>query len=216
MDNNSWTQCIRLDLIGNRPVASWTFDWLDMLDGDLEAVKSYPQVYYGRKTARSTSGSFEELGLPELVYNLPEFTVDYRWSLTGDAENNVALESFFHTSCEVNHDNKEFEMMIWVGRPKTKSSGVYLIVATIDGKRWEVYANPWLDWGYISFVAEESSYSGRLNWNRFVEWSRDNATAYGINRLRSDTCMGAIEIGTETFWGKGDFTLHQFDVNYSR
>lgn len=214
MDDNNWSQCIRLDLEYNRPVASWTFDWLEKLDGDFNAVKSYPQVYYGRKTERSVSGTYEELGLPETVYQLPEFIVDYRWSVTGDAEHNVALESFFHSNCETDHPNKEFEMMIWVGRPKTKSPGVYLGVAKIDGRRWELYGNPYLTWGYISFVAEKNIYKGRLNWNRFVEWSRDNATAYGTDPLRSNACMGAIEVGTETFWGEGEFTLHQFDVNH--
>ena len=212
MNDNSWSQCIELNLVGDRPVASWTFDWLTAQDGDLDAVKSYPQVYYGRKAERRTSGTVEELGLPHITSQLPEFKVDYRWSLTGDAEANVALESFFHTSCQAEHANKEYEMMVWVGVPKIKIPGVLVTSATIDGKLWDVYSNPYQNKGYVAFVAKEQSYSGTLNWNRFIEWSRDNSQAYGLGELRGGSCMGAIEIGTETFWGKGEFTLHQFDV----
>jgi len=212
MDSNRWSQCIELNLKNNRPVASWTFDWLSEEEGQVGAVKSYPQVYYGRKTELSTSGTYEQLGLPEYVYNLPEFKVDYEWSASGNSEYNVALESFFHYNCRAEHANKAFEMMVWVGIPEDKKPGVFVTNAKIDGKNWRVYANPNLGWGYVAFALEESSNSGTLNWNRFVEWSRDNSRTYGLGDLRSADCMGAIEIGTETFWGKGKFTLDRFNV----
>jgi len=212
MDNSNWSQCIELNMVGSRPVASWTFDWLDESEGQVGAVKSYPQVYYGRKTQRNVSGTFEELGLPERVYNLPEFKVDYRWKAIGVAEYNVALESFFHTDCEAGHANKEYEMMVWIGVPAEKRPGVLVGNATIDGRRWQVYASQYLTWGYVAFLAEQDTTRGTLNWNRFVEWTRDNSRAYGLGELRASDCMGAIEIGTETFWGKGEFTLEQFNV----
>jgi len=212
MLSDRWSQCIELNLINNRPVASWTFDWLREQDGDSGEVKSYPQVYYGRKAERRVSGTFEELGLPQITNRLPEFSVDYSWSFNGNAENNVALESFFHETCEAENNNKEYEMMVWVGVPKIRTPGVFVTTATVDGKRWRVYANPFVSQGYVAFVAEQPSFSGTLNWNRFIEWSRANSSTYGLGELRPNSCMGAIEIGTETFWGKGEFTLHQFDV----
>ncbi len=216
MYDDRWMQCIELNLEQGRPVASWSFDWLTPQDGDLDQVKSYPQVFYGRKEANEISAPKEVIGMPELVSNLPEYKVDYRWSVSGDAEHNVALESFFHTTCEANHNNKEYEMMVWVGIPETKTPGVLVTNATIDGKRWRVYANPALSWGYVAFVAENDSFSGTLDWSRFIEWSQENSSIYGLGELRTGSCMGAIEIGTETFWGKGEFTLHQFDVRRDR
>jgi len=122
MNSNRWSQCIELNLKNNRPVASWTFDWLPEKEGQVGAVKSYPQVYYGRKTELNTSGTFEELKLPEYIYNLPEFKVDYQWSASGNSEYNVALESFFHYNCRAEHANKAFEMMVWVGIPYARTT----------------------------------------------------------------------------------------------
>jgi len=156
-----WSQCIELNLVNNRPVASWTFDWLREQDGNSGDVKSYPQVYYGRKAERRVSGTFEELGLPQITNRLPEFVVDYSWSFNGNAENNVALESFFHETCEAENDNKEYEMMVWVGVPKIRTPGIFVTTATVDGKRWRVYANPFVSQGYVAFVAEQPSFSGK-------------------------------------------------------
>lgn len=34
----------------------------------------------------------------------------------------------------------------------------------------------------------------------------------GAPALDSGTCMNGIELGTEIFWGEGEFNLHEFDV----
>lgn len=210
--SNNWSQCIELTGGPGNYVAKWDYNWLDKDEGNDFSVKSYPQVFYGRKTAGSQSGTPEKLGLPAKVYELPDYKVRYRYSETGNAERNVALESFFHTSCEAEEWNKQFEMMIWVNKPVIKTPGTKVTEATIDGKVWDVYINPALTWGYIAFVEQNPSTQGWLDWNKFVEWTRFQGPSYGVWAVGNNTCMGAIEIGTETFWGNGTFTLHEFRV----
>lgn len=210
--SNNWHQCIKLTGSASKYVAHWDYNWLDKDRGNEFSVKSYPQVYYGRKTRNSISGSQEKLGLPAPVNRIPKFKVKYKYSEAGDAERNVALESFFHTSCEAEEWNKQFEMMVWVGVPVTRGPGPKVAEATIDNVVWNVHVNPKLGWGYVAFVAQRPKQEGWLDWNKFVEWTRYNGPAFGVPRIQNNTCMGAIEIGTETFWGQGTFTLHEFKV----
>ena len=209
--SNRWSQCIELEGSPGNYVAKWDYNWLDRDEGNEFSVKSYPQVYYGRKTRNSQSGTPEKLGLPVNVNNLPNYKVRYRYSETGNAERNVALESFFHTSCEAEEWNKHFEMMVWVGKPVIKTPGRLVAEATIDGKEWDVYTNPQLGWGYVAFVEKRSSTEGWLDWKKFVDWTRFQGPRYGVWDV-GNTCMGAIEIGTETFWGNGTFRLDEFRV----
>jgi len=209
--SNRWSQCIELGGSRGNYVAKWDYNWLNRNEGNDFSVKSYPQVYYGRKTGNSQSGTPEALGVPVSVHNIPEFKVRYRYSETGNAERNVAFESFFHTSCEAEEWNKHFEMMVWVNKPVIKTPGTLVAEATIDGKLWDVYTNPALSWGYVAFVERVPSTQGWLDWKAFVDWTRFQGPRYGIWQV-GNTCMGAIEIGTETFWGNGTFTLHEFRV----
>jgi hypothetical protein len=210
--SDNWSQCIELEQNSQGDtVAVWRFDWLGKYEGDQAEVKSYPQVYYGRKNQWNFSGTPEEIGLPRPLDSLDRFTVDYAFTTRGNAEYNVALESFFHTNCNASERNKQFELMVWVGIPGEKTPGTQVTTATIDGVEWKVYANPALSWGYVAFVAPETTPSGRLDWNAFIDWSRANAPGLGLGTLEN-TCMGAIEIGTETFWGELEFRLDRFDV----
>ncbi len=210
--SDNWSQCIELGGSRGNYIAKWDYNWLGRYEGNEYSVKSYPQVYYGRKTRHSRSGTVEELGLPANINNLPNYRVHYKYSETGTTERNVALESFFHTSCEAEEWNKHFELMVWVNSPVTKTPGTQVTEATIDGKDWLVYVNPSLGWGYVAFVETTPSYQGTLDWNAFVNWTRYQGPAHGIWSIGNNTCMGAIEIGTETFWGSGTFTLEDFRV----
>ncbi len=210
--SDNWAQCIELTGGPGNYVAKWDYNWLQRGEGDEYAVKSYPQVYYGRKTRYNVSGSVAETGLPVDINSMPQFFVEYDYSETGVVERNVALESFFHTSCEAEENNKQFEMMVWVGVPEIRTPGVLVATVNLSGQEWDVYTNPQLSWAYVAFVAKQPSTRGKLDWNAFVDWSRFEGPANGVPAMGSNTCMGAIEIGSETFWGSGTFTLNRFEV----
>ena len=227
MHDSNWLQKIFVneDNFGNvRP--TWTYDWLGQFDGQEIEVKSYPEVLYGPKLGTHISGSKEETGLPEFVRDLPEFTVEYAYTETGTAERNVALESFFHDSCDIAGpcdpvDNRAYEMMIWVENPTIRTPGKRALTGVmIDDRLWDVYIKPDSNKHYIAFTAHNSHPTGTIHWNRFVEWTRDwtaeNAERLGINVLSPDFCMGAIELGTEMWWGQGSFTLNRFDVSFDQ
>ena len=227
MNSDDWSQKIFVneDNFGNvRP--TWTYDWLGQFDGGEIDVKAYPEVLYGPKLGTHVSGTKEETGLPELVRDLPEFVVNYSYSETGTAERNVALESFFHDSCNIagpcdDVDNRAFEMMIWVENPTIRTPGKLALTGVmIDNRLWNVYIKPDSDPHYIAFTAQDSQPTGTINWNRFVEWTTawtaEVSEELGIDVLSPEFCMGAIEIGTEMWWGAGSFTLNQFDVSFSR
>jgi len=155
--SNNWSQCIELGGSQGNYIARWDYNWLDRTQGEEFAVKSYPQVYYGRKTEYNRSGTVAETGLPADINQLPPIQVNIRYSETGNAERNVALESFLHTSCETTDYNKHFEMMVWVDKPTIRTPGVLVTTANIDGRTWDVFTNPQLSWGYVAFVAQRCS-----------------------------------------------------------
>ena len=206
------------------PVASWTYDWLTETDGNRSAVKAYPEIIYGNKLGTHISGNKEQTGLPETVTSLPEFTVSFNYTETfeNDVERNVALESFFHDSCNITgpcdiDDNRAYEMMVWVANPESNKPGDLAVSGvTIDNRVWDVYIKPRSDKQYIAFTAQTPFTEGTLQWNRFVEWTMqwtaENAESLGINVLTPSLCMAAIEMGTELWWGKGSFTLNEFEV----
>jgi len=210
---NNWSQCIELAGSPGNYVAKWDYNWLDRSQGNEFAVKSYPQVYIGRKTQYNLSGSVAETGMPVRVDQLPQFWVEYDYSETGIVERNVALESFIHNSCEAEEHNKQFEMMVWVGVPTIRTPGTLKTSVTLSGREWDVYTNPALSWAYVAFVAKQPHTSGTLDWNAFINWSRDVGPQFGVPGMNRNGCMGAIEIGTETFWGTGTFSLNRFRVN---
>jgi len=214
--SDNWTQCIQLDGGPGNYVAKWDYNWLGRAEGEEYAVKSYPQVYYGRKTQFNQSGTVAETGLPVPINQLPDMRVDFKYSETGNAERNVALESFLHTSCDATEENKHFEMMVWVDSPSIRTPGTLVSTANIDGRVWDVYTNPQLSWGYVAFVAQQPLTEGSLDWNAFVDWSRFQGPAFGVASTGNNTCLGAVEIGTETFWGNGTFTLDRFNVTIGR
>ena len=225
VNSDEWTQTIAAsesDTSG--PVASWDYNWLTETDGDRTAVKAYPEIFYGNKLGTHESASKAVTGLPETVSSLPEFNVEFAFTETfdGDVERNVALESFFHDSCDITgpcdlEDNRAYEMMVWVVNPESNRPGDLAVTGVmIDNRLWDVYIKPRSDKKYIAFTAQTPFDEGTLQWNRFVEWTMqwtaENAEALQINALTPDLCMAAIEMGTELWWGKGSFTLDKFNV----
>lgn len=225
MNRNDWVQKINIDQDSNGNIKpTWTYDWLGQFDGGEIEVKAYPEVIYGSKLGTHVSGTKAETGLPELVRNLPEFTIDYAYTETGSAERNVALESFFHDSCNITGpcdavDNRSYEMMIWVNSPSIRTPGTLALTGVlIDNQLWNVYIKPDSNKHYIAFTAQNPSTTGTLSWNRFVDWTEawtaENAEALSIDVLSPDFCMGAIELGTEMWWGAGSFTLDRYNITY--
>jgi len=107
-------------------------------------------------------------------------------------------------------------MMVWADKPLIRTPGLLVTTATIDGRLWDVYTNPQLTWGYVAFVAQQPITAASLSWNTFIDWSRCQGPAYGVPPTSNNTCLGAVELGTETFWGNGTFTLEQFDIRVGR
>ena len=226
--STAWTQKIAAtESDTGGPIASWTYDWLDESDGDRTAVKAYPEIIYGNKLGTHISAPKEVTGLPETASNLPEFTVDFAFTetLVDNVERNVALESFFHSSCNITgpcdlDDNRAYETMVWVVNPESNRPGdLALTGVSIDNRLWDVYIKPRSDKKYIAFTAQTPFTEGTLQWNRFVEWTiqwtTENSEALQINALTPNLCMAAIEMGTELWWGKGSFTLDKFEVTRS-
>jgi len=223
MNTSGWSQTINVTENTNGSVTpAWSYNWLGQFDGDEIAVKAYPEVLYGPKLGTHVSGTKEETGLPEKVRDLPEFVVSYDYSETGsDAERNVAIESFFHDSEDIRGpcggDNRVYEIMVWVNNPTIRTPGdLALTGVLVDNQLWNVYIKPRSNKHYIAFTAQTPSTTGTLNWKRFVDWTRDwtaaNAEELQIDPLNPDFFMGAIEIGTEMWWGEGTFTLNKFEV----
>ena len=226
LTSDAWTQSISANQTSTGVTKpSWSYNWLSRTDGPESEVKAYPQIVYGNKLGTHVSADKSVTGLPEEASNIPELTIDFEYTeeFNGQVERNVALESFFHSSCNITgpcdfEDNRAFEMMVWVENPDEKKPGdLALTGVMIDDRLWDVYIKPNSNKEYIAFTAhEEFGGSGTLNWNRFVEWTMqwtaENHEALGIDQLSPELCMAAIEMGTELWWGEGSFTLEKFEV----
>lgn len=233
--DGDWKQCIGLTTNADGSVSTrWTWDWLAETDviGPVWQVRSYPEVIYGSKSAFEESGTRGRTGLPALHHELPQFQIDYSYTsentdrytkeLNGstiNGEKNVAIESFFHTSCDIRRgssgSNRAFEVMLWLERgPERDPDGRTGLktVTTIDGAQYEVWTKGEKDPAYIAFVAVEPQSEGSIDWTAFLEWARVNGSSYGTAAFEDDWCLANIIFGTEIWWGEGSFQLDRFDI----
>jgi len=218
--------------------------------GAVWLVKSYPEVIYGVKSpgeysAPTLAETVVATGLPAKVSNLPFYKISYSASSdeypsrskiyngqTINGERNIAVESFFHElggDCDVNTlvrngttSNQRFELMVWVDAGAERLPAApndYVTTTSIDGQQYDVYTKP-SDREYIAFVAKNSRSSADLNWNSFIEWSREyshrvnEVFGQGSNtvQIQDDWCLANILLGTEIWWGNGFFQLDDYSI----
>jgi hypothetical protein len=220
--SDQWRQCIHASGTGGqaRLPVGWSYDWLASTDGEQSAVKAYPEVIYGNKHGIEISADKATTGLPERLDRLPQLTVEYAYRETGSAnrEINVAAESFIHESCDIMGpgnsagDNRVYEMMVWVQAGDKYPYRQPLTMAVIQDQLWYVFADASRSTGYIAFVLAETQTSGSLDWNAFLDWTRQNAPLIGLKPFQPHWCIGAVEFGSEIWWGRGEFVLDRFAV----
>ena len=119
-----WTQCIYTNT--NGALAGWEYDWgpgISGLNGNPDPsgdfyVRSYPELIFGVKDEFRTSAPKSVTGLPVLLSELPNITIDYSYNgpqygdprevtasnnprfpngTTISGERNIAIESFLYT-----------------------------------------------------------------------------------------------------------------------
>lgn len=240
-----WSQCISLsENTDGSVVPSWDYDWGnedDLQPGFQEwEVKSYPEIIYGVKSQTQMSAACETTGLPVPYRDMPTIDISYSYSATqtnnrvgdlGDENNNpvtvtggdrnVAIESFLHTSCEIQRgasSNREFELMVWLehGDERLPSGSPPAAVYTdSEGRLFDVYVKGQADPGYIAYVAQDEVRNGTINWNEFFTNAKDNASTYGIKAIDEDWCLANILMGSEIWWGEGTFALDYYQIKRS-
>ncbi len=229
----SWYQDISLYETDSGFGVEYEWDWGSALDtSNPFDTKSYPEVIYGTKSAFERSGTFAETGLPVEIFDAPRFTIDYSFSYEGrksasanvggtDSEFNVAIESFYHDSCDIVRnggadDNQVFEAMVWLKLDERNPSGGSPIdvVATSDGRVFDVYSKS-SNFNYIAFVAQQEALSGTIQYTELLDHARDNAAQYGIYALKSTDCLANILMGTEIWHGAGTFNLDEYQIHRS-
>ncbi len=232
---DSWYQDITLSPNGDSVLATVDWDWGASADtrGSLFNTKAYPEVIYGVKSLGETSGSFATTGLPVEHYDSPVWTIDYGYSVEGrksesnsgggtDSEYNIAIESFYHDSCDIKRDGKEtdnqvMEVMVWLKVGDNKPSGQSPhadAFTTSDGRVFDVYAKS-SNFNYIAYVAREEQTSGTIMYSEVLNDAFDNASKYGIYQVKDTDCLANILIGTEIWHGAGVFTLEDYQIHRS-
>ena len=112
-------------------------------------------------------------------------------------------------------------MMVWIASPAIRTPGNILAASgvLIDGQLWDIWIKPSQVSDYIAYTAQNELTAATLNWNAFVEhtrqWTAANADVLGVTVLDADWCIAAIEFGTETWWGSGTLALEEFTVTRS-
>lgn len=230
-----WFQEISLIETANGYGARFEWDWGAEPDtlGSVFNTRSFPEVIFGAKSAFERSGNFANTGLPVEIFDSPEITINYNYDYeakrsdsptTGgtDSEFNVAIESFFHSSCDIKRsggsdDNAVFEQMVWLKTGDRKPSGDAPrgVVATSDGRSYDVYTKIASNPAYIAYVAQTEIMDGSVLYSELLNHTQDHATEYGIYPLGDTDCLANIIIGTEIWHGAGIFNLNKFEITRS-
>lgn len=152
-----------------------------------------------------------------------------------NGERNIAIESFFHPSdangnCPASvvqrgggQSNHTYEIMVWIDSGAERlpaGPNDYVTTVNLDGATYDVYTKD-NDRKYVAFVRTSPSLSGTLNWTTFINWTSDNAhrvtELYGANtnsvQLQDTWCLANILVGNEIWWGRGEFTINQWQIN---
>lgn len=232
---DSWTQSISLTDNGGDVTGTIVWDWgLESQKNVIFATTSFPELVFGTKSKDERSGTFAETGLPVENTELPTITIDYGYDVTtgvtaanpndpeaANAEYNVAIESFWHDSCDIvrnggPNDNQVMEMMVWfrAGERKPSGSGDLVTQATIGGVTYDVYRKSG-NFNYVAYLATTEIKSGTLPYSDFINDARENADTYGIYKLKDTDCLANILYGPELWHGAGTFQYQQFQVNRS-
>lgn len=246
---DGWNQSIELREEGGSVQAVIDWDWGGSTDtnGSVFSTKSYPEIIYGTKSAAEVSGDFAATGLPAMHMDMPTWTIDYDYwsqgrrsestsSTESDSEYNIAIESFYHASCDIKRtgrstperdpvtneilvpaDNQVMEVMVWLKIGQRKPSGQPPLanpVTTSDGRVYDVYiktesGNP----NYVAYVAREEQTSGTVMYSELLNDAYDNASTYGIYQVKTTDCLANILFGTEIWHGAGTFVLNDFQIN---
>ena len=152
-------------------------------------------------------------------------------------ERNVAAESFLYQSvggvCDdnlpVNRSNGSdhtFELMVWLDSGAERLPAAarnYVTTVSLRGASYDVYTKS-DDARYIAFIAQNPQSSGTIYWNDFLDWARLNAhrveQVFGAlsnaNQIQDSWCVANILVGTEIFWGAGNFDLFDWTITQSR
>lgn len=235
----NWEQCIALtETTDGSILPSWEFDWGnedDLQEGLFEwEVKSFPEIIYGYKSDDEISAPCSVTGLPVRVSDLPDISIayNYRAPVTdnrvgdkGDEANNptpvtggdrnIALESFFHSSCEIirgDNSNMELELMVWLemGNERLPSGQPPVAQYTSSaGLTYDVYTK---SDNYVAYVAQNPVTADTLNWTEFVDDTRANAGIYGVKSLQDNWCMANVIFGSEIWWGEGNVALDYYQI----
>ena len=139
----------------------------------------------------------------DYAFNAPQFgtartvnasvTDRYPNGSTIMGERNVAVESFLYESvngvCDdslpVNRSqgsNHRFEVMVWLesGAERLPAAARnYVTTVSLRGASYDVYTKS-DDSRYIAFIANNPQSSGRIYWNDYVDWARQNLSLIHI------------------------------------
>ena len=149
-------------------------------------------------------------------------------------ERNVAVESFLYGSEDgvctddlnvVRSDgsNHLYEVMVWLNSGAERLPAAaqdFVTDVDLHGENYHVYTKS-DDERYIAFVAQDPQQSGRIYWNDFVDWARTYAhrvsESFGARsnsvEIQDSWCVASIIVGTEIFWGAGNFDLFEWTIS---
>lgn len=202
---STWSQAVRVNEDGNFE-ARWDYP---VSSFDPSKVIAYPEVIYGNKFGDVDTDAPD---MPFQVRDMKRVDITYGHEMQqGSTVNNVAIETFFHTSADVRITNKEFELMVWLESPSDTSivpGKLYGSFKNSDGITYDIYVKR-NDRRYVAFIAQETVTSGKFCWSDFITAVN---TVDDLDNINPDWYIGAFEYGPEIWTGMGSFTWLQFLV----
>ena len=209
LENNAWgsdgvsrfAQCVYATPAGDR--LAWTWDYPTE---DVDRVKAYPEVIFGKKPF--TPGPSTTRLLPRPVTQVPALAVEFAARTEATGRWNAAFELWLTSDPAAPQASITHEVMFWVaqaGGPRPAGVRVRTVTPR-DGRACDLWAGPMQSWGYLAFVFRQPVTGGMIEFGPYLEHLLANGdippTAY----------VADLEYGNEVWHGAGWTVLDRYRV----
>ncbi len=194
----------------HKAIAGWSWNWPKMkIDGLDGAVKAYPELYTGRKPWNKASNSPNyPVTVNELLDTDLRLFTDYR--IRADGRYNVAAECWITYDAESGENQILGELMFWFQRSDIDPSG--RILGTLEGLN---VAHQMINGRWPQFVFYDPSRTNTpvttAEISKALRWLKEH-THLEYPRIADSNYLISIELGTEIWFGSGEFAVDRFEL----
>jgi hypothetical protein len=201
--HGKWRQTVFCD------PATGSMGWRWDFSGEDAAVKTYPEIIFGRKPFDSYTSTTPRLPAPLAS---ARFRLEYDYEAKAEGSYNTTTDISFTDSTNPGPANIRAKLMIWFDRQNMAffESG-RTTAAVIGGRRHQVLINrnhvgPEGRWVFIALLPDNLPRQGELDLTAYFGYLLADGA------LKPEWFLSSIEAGSEIANGQGEITFKRFVV----